>query len=80
MRSLGVILPRRKCALADSSIRLQDFLYGNILFVCEAIRNIFSIVFQPVVHLEFHFALIPLTCYLDVPEELPDQRYTAYFL
>lgn len=82
MGSLGVIRQRRDCDLADSSIRLkmQNLLYVNILLICEAIRNIFSIVFQPVVHLQFHFALLPITFYTDVPDELPDQKYTTLLL
>jgi len=56
---------------------MQNLLYVNILLICEAIRNIFSIVFAPVVHLRFYFAPDRLTFYIDVPEELPDQKYTA---
>ena len=59
---------------------MQSFLYVNILLFCEAIRNIFSIVFEPDVHLLFHFALIPLTSGTHVPEELPDQKYTTLLL
>src|SRR5947209_9849139 len=56
-RTWKLIARRRKCGLADSCIRLkiQNLLYGNILFVYAAIRNIFSIVLKLLIDVRFPF-------------------------